>query len=217
MDAATGLKELVDALFSFEIRYSSEALCLQAATWSPVPVLLLHNLSVLLVRVFIVPTFPQLLSILKGAVLICFCQGVFTVICSTPGLTVLLQDLPSRTGQKVDFLSQEKMSRFKCYYCKGSQKSNFITYYLNGVPGEICPALILSLYSLFSFLSFLFFIFPYKVNITFSNTVKFSVRNKFDFGYRKYTGLFDILLVVKKNASGKEHILMLMKSCPPEK
>lgn len=99
--------ERVDALFCFEIRYSSEALCLQAATWSPVPVLLLHNLSVLLVRVFIVPTFPQLLTILKGAVLICFCQGVFTVICSTPGLTVLFQDLPSRTGQKVDFLSQE--------------------------------------------------------------------------------------------------------------
>lgn len=112
MNASMGLKELVDALFAFEIRYRSEVLCLQAATKSPVPILLLHNLSVLLVREFIVPTFPQILSILKGAVIICFWQAVFTVICSTPGLTVLLQDLPSGTGQKVHFLSQEKMSIF---------------------------------------------------------------------------------------------------------
>lgn len=72
MNAAMDLKELVDAHFSFEIRYSSEVLCLQAATMSPLPILLLHNLCVLLVRVFIVPTLPQILSILKGIVLICF-------------------------------------------------------------------------------------------------------------------------------------------------
>lgn len=53
-NAAMGLRELLDALFSFETRYSSEVLCLQAAAQSPGLIFLLHN-PVLLIRVFIVP------------------------------------------------------------------------------------------------------------------------------------------------------------------
>lgn len=118
-------------------------------------------------------------------------QGVFKAICATPGLTDA-QDVPSTAGQKADFISHEKMSRFKCFYCEGGRKGQTYFFLLKWCPREICSALIL--------LSFLFSLFSSplnKVNITLNNTIKFLVRHNLGFGYRGYTGIFDVLLMVK--------------------
>lgn len=153
MNPAMGWKGSADALFSFETRSSSEAHCLQAA-W---------NVS----SSYFAPA-PSCLP-RQGVSHACPCssfesseghcpyllrQGVFTVICATPGLTAA-QDLPSRAGQKADFMSHEKMSRFKCCYCKGEKKGQIDYFLLKWCPGEICSALIL--------LSFLFSLFCFSI------------------------------------------------------
>lgn len=78
-------------------------------------------------------------------------QGAFIVICATPVLTGA-QDLPSRAGQKADFMSHEKMSTFKCFYCKGGRKGQICFFLLTWCPREICSALILLSFLFFSFL-----------------------------------------------------------------
>lgn len=214
MNPTMGWKGSTDALFSFEMRCSSAAHCLQAAARSPVPILLLHHPP------FCSSVFPFPLSGCSSHLPLQHLRVLWRALslsaltrslyCDTPGLTDT-QDLPSRAGQKADFMSHEKMSRFKCFCCKGGRKGQIYFFLLKWYPRKICSALIL-------LASFLFSASPLnKVNITLNNTLKFSVRNNFNFGDRGYTGTFDVLLMVKHIQVVKNIFLCWWSPVPSQK
>lgn len=174
-----GWKGSADALFSFEMRCSSEPHCLQAAcklpaSLSPVPILLQHC-----------PRFaPQSshapcqdvhhahpcssFQSSEGCRSYLLWQVVFTVICETLGLTAA-QDL------HLDLVRKQiscPMRKCQDVNVKEAGKGKFISFYSNDVPQRFGWLWSVSLSS------FIFSVSPLnKVNNIFINTRKFSVRN----------------------------------------
>lgn len=62
-------------------------------------------------------------------------QGAFVVICATPGLTAT-QDIPSRAGQRVDFMCHEKCQDLNVFVVKEVEKGKFISFHWNDILGR---------------------------------------------------------------------------------
>lgn len=189
----------LEALFSLEMRESSEVLkpsgCLQGPLF-PVcscrlSTVLLLSLPVPLVRVFITPVLAATLSPLKGTVLIYFDKESFLWFVLHRVLKPLKISYLDLIRKQISCCMRKRQDS-NVFVVKEAEKGKFISFHWNDIIGRF------SHLWCFSLSSFLFFNSPlHDENITLNNTIKFSVRNNFNFGYMGYTGIVDVLLMVK--------------------